>query len=236
MAPLTRDDLACQSRFAWACLAALLGMAAWFAVIGRTGPALGTVGACAGCAALIVPPRERMRRLPWRLRSLPRRLDAVPVLATLLSSPGYGLGWFYGPNPYDEIVHLVNGGLAGLVLAVWLPLDGRPGTLRGFTLNATAAGLALAVGWEAFEWLTGLIGHAVDTVTDAALTTLGATVGALAGARLWPAGRAAPLPLGARPPAVTPPGAGRPLDPMGLAGMGGGPPAHGPETPSASGL
>src|SRR3712207_8169416 len=50
----------------------------------------------------ILPPRERMETLPWRLRALPRSLDAAPVLAAVLSSPGYGLNWFYGANPYDE--------------------------------------------------------------------------------------------------------------------------------------
>jgi hypothetical protein len=197
MALLTRDDLARQSRFAWASLAVLLGIGVFYAATGRVGPAIGTIGAVAGLLALVLPPRERMPRLPPRLRALPRRCDAAPVLGTILSSPGYGLGWFYGPNPYDEIVHLLNGLLIGLVLAEFVLQDGRRRDRRGFILRATAAGLALAVGWEAFEWLTGLIGHAVDTVTDIALTTLGTTLGALAGERLhasYLAGSATPRP------------------------------------------
>ncbi len=183
MALLTRDDLGRQSRFAWACLLALLGVGVFYATTGRIGPALGTVGAVAGCAALILPPRERMPRLPWRLRALPRTYDATPVLGTLLSSPGYGLGWFYGPNPYDEIVHLVNGTFCGLVLAALLLLDGQRRERRDLVLAVAGAGLVLAVGWEVFEWATGLIGHTVDTVTDVALTTLGATIGGVAGER-----------------------------------------------------
>jgi hypothetical protein len=151
----------------------------------------------AGLLALLLPPRERMLRLPPRLRALPRRCDAAPVLGTILSSPGYGLGWFYGPNPYDEIVHLLNGLLVGLVLTDWLLQDGPPSDRRGFVLRATAAGMVLATGWEGFEWLTGLIGHAVDTVTDIALTTLGTTLGAAFGERVLSAhfaGSATPRP------------------------------------------
>jgi hypothetical protein len=204
MALLTRDDLARQSRFAWACLAVLLCLGLFYAATGRAGPAIGTIGAVAGLLGLILPPRERMPRLPPRLRSLPRRCDAAPVLGTILSSPGYGLGWFYGPNPYDEAVHLLNGLLIGLVLADWVLQDGRPRDRRGVILRATAAGLALAIGWEAFEWLTGLIGHAVDTVTDIALTALGTTLGTVAGERVWAsylAGSATPRP-GTTPGAV----------------------------------
>jgi hypothetical protein len=204
MALLTRDDLVRQSRFAWACLAVLLGFGLFYAATGRLGPAVGTIGAVAGLVALLLPPRERMARLPPRLRTLPRRCDAAPVLGTILSSPGYGLGWFYGPNPYDEIVHLLNGLLMGLVLADWVLQDGRWRDRRGFVLRMTGAGLALAAGWEVFEWATGLIGNAVDTVTDILLTTLGATLGAAFGERIWAAhlgGSATPRP-GTAPGAV----------------------------------
>src|SRR3712207_8779673 len=78
----------------------------------------------------ILPPRERMDTLHWRVRALPRSLDAAPVLAALLSSPGYGLNWFYGANPYDETVHLLSGGLSGAVFAALLQADGLPRTAR----------------------------------------------------------------------------------------------------------
>ncbi len=189
MALLTRDDLRRHAWFAWACLAMLAGVAAWLWMMDKQGAALGTLAALAGCLGLILPPRERMASLPSRLRALPRGLDAAPVLATLLSTPGYGLGWFYGANPYDEIVHLVNGALAGAVMVALLQADGRRRSVRRLTLVGAACGFGLGAIWEVFEWMTGLIGDWTDTWTDVALTALGATVaGALAGA--W-RGRAA---------------------------------------------
>ena len=181
---LTKEDIRRQSWFAWACLAALAGVVAWFWFLDRRGAAEGTAAALAGCLGLILPPRERMETLPWRVRALPRSLDAAPVLATLLSSPGYGLSWFYGANPYDEAVHLVNGALAGAVFIALLEVDGLPRTSQRLTLAGAAFGLALGVAWEFFEWAVGLIGHWTDTWTDVALTALGATVAAaLAGTR-----------------------------------------------------
>ncbi|MGG5811705.1 hypothetical protein [Falsiroseomonas sp. CW058] len=175
---LTAEDLRPHSRLAWACLVALLGVAAWLAVLERTDAAIGTLGALVGCLALVLPPRERMGALPWRLRSLPRRCDAAPILATLTSCPGYGLGWFYGDNLYDEAVHLLNGTLAGAVLAALLLADARPRTGREMAWAALGGGMVLAVGWEVFEWATGLIGDAVDTVTDILLTAGGVVAGA----------------------------------------------------------
>jgi hypothetical protein len=197
MALLTRDDLRRHAWFAWACLAMLAGVAAWLWMMDKQGAALGTLAALAGCLGLILPPRERMAALPSRLRALPRGLDAAPVLATLLSTPGYGLGWFYGANAYDEIVHLVNGGLAGAVVVALLQADGRRRSVRRLTLIGAVWGFGLGAIWEVFEWMTGLIGDWTDTWTDVALTALGATVaGALAGA--W-RGRAVADP-GARAP------------------------------------
>ncbi|MFT8246398.1 hypothetical protein [Roseomonas sp. BN140053] len=178
MAPLTRSDIGRQSTFAWVAILALLAMAGWFWGLEKHAAAQGTLASLAGCLGLILPPRERMEVLPWRVRALPRGLDAVPVLATLVVSPGYGLNWFYGANPYDEAVHLLNGLLAGLVFAALLQADGTPrGALR---LAATTAGLGLLLGsgWEVFEWATGLIGDWTDTWTDVALTAGGATLAA----------------------------------------------------------
>jgi hypothetical protein len=175
---LTRDDLRRHSPFAWLCLAALGGVIGWLWTIEKHQAAIGTVAALAGCLGLILPPRERMRRLPARLRALPRGLDSAPVLATLLSSPGYGVNWFYGANPYDEAVHLLTGVLAGAVLGGLLRTDGIPrGTLRLLALGL-GAGLLLAMGWEAFEWATGLIGNWRDTWTDVLLTAAGVALGA----------------------------------------------------------
>lgn len=175
---LTRDDLRPHSPLAWACLAllALTGLGLW--ATGRPGAALGTAAALLGCLGLILPPRERMAVLPARLRALPRSLDAAPILATLLSVPGYGLGWFHQPGPYDELVHLINGLLAGAVFIALLRADGRSRSARRLVWSATAFGLALAVGWELFEAATGLIGDRLDTLTDIALTTLGGTLAA----------------------------------------------------------
>ena len=95
---LTKDDIRRHSWLAWASLAALAGVAAWLWAIDKRGAAEGTAAALVGCLALVLPPRERMETLPWRLRALPRTLDAAPVLAALLSIPGYGLIWFYCAN------------------------------------------------------------------------------------------------------------------------------------------
>lgn len=175
-----------QSRFAWLCLAALAGVALWLWVLDRHSASLGTLLALGGCLGLILPPRERMPRLPWRLRALPRRYDAVPVLASLVSTPGYGLHWFYGANPYDEAVHLLSGALAGAVFAALLLADGRPRGRWYLAGLGGGFGLALGAGWEAFEWLTGLIGGWTDTWTDIALTGLGAAPGAVLAAAWGP--------------------------------------------------
>lgn len=193
-APLTRDDLRHHSRLAWASLVALLGTAGWFWMEGAAGAAVGTLAAFIGCLGLILPPRERMGALHWRLRALPRRCDAAPVLATLISCPGYGMGWFYGDNLYDEAVHLLNGGLAGAVLAAWLTLDRRPRSRRDLAVAGLKAGLVLAIGWEIFEWATGLIGDVPDTVSDILLTVLGTVLGAAVSARRS-VSAASPLPL-----------------------------------------
>jgi len=158
----------------------MAGEAAWFWSLGKHMAAEGTLAALVGCIGLILPPRERMAVLPARLRALPRGLDAAPVLAALVSSPGYGLNWFYGANPYDEAVHLLSGGLAGAVFAGLLLADGRPRSLRRCALAALGCGLVLGIAWELFEWTTGLIGDWTDTWTDVALTTGGTGLGAAA--------------------------------------------------------
>jgi hypothetical protein len=194
---LTKDDIRRHSWFAWGCLAALAGVAAGFWLLDKRGAAEGTAAAVAGCLGLILPPRERMDTLPWRVRALPRSLDSAPVLAALLTSPGYGLNWFYGANPYDEVVHLVNGALAGAVFAALLQADRRPRAAGRLAVAGTAFGLGLGVAWEVFEWAVDLIGHWTDTWTDVALTTLGATFAAvLAGARRARPGNAAAGPEG----------------------------------------
>jgi hypothetical protein len=182
--PSFLPDLRCHSFLAWVCLAVLAGVAAWLWLVDKQDAAIGTVAALVGCLGLILPPRERMGTLPPRLRALPRHLDATPVLGTLLSTPGYSLNWFYGANPYDEIVHLVNGALAGAVFMALLQWDGEQRTARRLTLTGAAFGFAIGTLWELFEWATGLIGHWTDTWTDVALTALGATIaGARAGVR-----------------------------------------------------
>ncbi|MXP64985.1 hypothetical protein E0493_16675 [Roseomonas sp. M0104] len=175
---LTKEDLRRHSRLGWASLFALAAAALALWLTGRHGAALGTGGGLLGCLALVLPPRERMPILPWRLRALPRRLDAAPVLGTLVSCPGYGLGWFYLPGPYDEIVHLVNGMLAGAVFAALLQADRRRRGVLQLAVAGAACGLAVGAGWEVFEALTGLIGDWTDTWTDVLLTTLGATFAA----------------------------------------------------------
>jgi hypothetical protein len=178
VALLTREDLSRQSLAAWVSLAALLACAVFFWVIDRRGAAHGTLAALVGCLGLILPPRERMVALPLRLRRLPRVLDAAPVLATLVTCPGYGLNWFYGANPYDEIVHLLNGVLAGAVLAGLLEHDGKDRGMRRRAWLGLCIGLVLAAAWEVFEWATGLIGGPLDTVSDIVLTAAGTAIGA----------------------------------------------------------
>jgi hypothetical protein len=161
----------------WVCLALLAGVAAALWMADRRGAAMGTLAALAGCLGLVLPPRERMAALPARLRRLPRSLDAAPVMATLLSSPGYGLNWFYGANPYDEVVHLLSGILAGAVFAGLLMADGQRRTRARLGWLGLAFGFAIGVAWEAFEWAIAIIGNWTDTWTDVALTTLGGGIG-----------------------------------------------------------
>ncbi len=168
-----------HSRFAWLCLAMLAGVAAWLWMVDRRAAATGTMAALVGCLGLILPPRERMEWLPWRLRLLPRRYDAVPVLASIASTPGYGLNWFYGANPYDEAVHLFSGLLAGALFAALLLVDGHQRGLARRALLGLAGGLALGGGWELFELWAGLIGNWTDTWTDIALTAAGCVIGAV---------------------------------------------------------
>ena len=176
---LLRDDLRRQSRFAWFCILLLAAMAAWFWSLDKRNASMGTLVALVGCVGLILPPRERMAVLPRRLRALPRALDCTPVLATMLSSPGYGLNWFYGENPYDEIVHLFSGAMAGAVFVALLLADGRARDARRITLSGLVFGLLLGGVWEGFEALTGLIGDFTDTWTDILLTCLGAAIAAV---------------------------------------------------------
>jgi len=183
LALLTREDLRRQSPAAWAALLLLVLMAAWFDHLEKGNAAGGTLLAALGCLGLILPPRERMGVLPRRVRALPRFLDAAPVLATLISSPGYGLNWFYGQNPYDEIVHLLSGILAGAVFLGLLRSDGRVRGARRLVLLCAVFGLGLAVAWEVFEWATGLIGDTVDTVTDILLTAGGSAIAGAVAAR-----------------------------------------------------
>ena len=183
MALLTRDDLRRQSGLAWFCLLLLAAMSAWFWTLDKRNASMGVLVSLVGCLGLVLPPRERMAVLPARLRALPRALDCTPVLATLLSSPGFGLNWFYGENPYDEIVHLFSGAMAGAVLVALLLADGRTRAPRNIILAGAGLGLLLGCAWEVFEAITDLIGDFTDTWTDIALTTLGATLAAVIAAR-----------------------------------------------------
>lgn len=173
---LTRDDLARQSRFAWLCLLALVAMAAWFSLRDKGSAAGGTLLSALGCLGLMLPPRERMAVLPARLRALPRGLDCVAPLGALIVSPGYGLGWFYGINPFDEAVHFLNGALLGAVFVALLQADGRPRTAWGLVWRSALFGIVLGAVWEVFEAATNLIGDFTDTWTDIALGTLGAAL------------------------------------------------------------
>jgi hypothetical protein len=175
---LTSEDLAQHRWYTWALLALLVGVAFWFWSLGKGSAGWGTLFAALGCLGLILPPRERMEVLPDRLRRLPRWADALPVAGTILTSPGYGLGWFYGINPFDEFVHLVNGCFAGAIFAALLLADGRPRRLGQVVGTTFSLGFALAVGWEVFEWATGLIGDWRDTSSDIVITTAGAMIGA----------------------------------------------------------
>lgn len=164
------------SPLAWASLAVLLAMAAWFWSLGKGSATYATLLSAIGCLALVLPPREDMPWLPLRLSRLPRVYDAVPFLATALSSPGYGLNLFHGANPFDEFVHLANGALAGAVFAALVLADGRPRTHRHMAWVGLLFGLSLGVVWEAFEWAVNIIGDWQDTWTDVALTAGGATL------------------------------------------------------------
>ncbi len=195
---LTRGDLRRHSPLAWASLAALAGVVVWFWVIDKRAAATGTAAALLGCLGLILPPRERMAVLPWRLRALSRGYDAAPVLATVLSSPGYGLNWFHGANPYDEVVHLLSGALAGAVFAALVQADGRQRTILRRAVAGAGFGLGLGAAWEALEWATAIVGDWTDTWSDVALTAVGATL-----AVAWGSGR------GTGAPAVAPRAASR---------------------------
>ncbi|MFC3127641.1 hypothetical protein ACFOD4_21460 [Pseudoroseomonas globiformis] len=189
MTLLTEHDLRQHHPFPWICVGLLAVMAVAFWIIGHTGASLGTGAALAGCIALMLPPRERMAVLPRSLQRLPRIYDAAPVMATLLSTPGYGLGWFYLDGPYDEIVHLANGILAGGVLLALIRRRERR-TLH-LLMVGTGFGLLLGTAWEVFEAITGLIGDWTDTWTDVVLTAAGAGLGVTMADR-WPALRPDP--------------------------------------------
>jgi len=197
---LTRDDLRKQSPLAWASLAALAGVALWFWEIDKRNAAMGTLAALAGCLGLILPPRERMAVLPWRLRALPRPLDAAPVLGTILTSPGYGLNWFYGANPFDEVVHLFNGVLLGAIMGALLLADRRPRTTLRLLCLGFGFGVAVGVAWEVFEWATDLIGDWQDTWTDIVLGAFGSAFGAVAARAVSPPPAARPDPAAGRAP------------------------------------
>lgn len=190
MALLTAEDWRRQSWFAWVALLALGGMAVWFWRLDHRSAATGTLAALVGCLGLILPPRERMAILPRPIRALPRSLDATPVLATLLVSPGFGLNWFYGANPYDEVVHLLNGALAGAIFVALREWRGPRGGAWRLIGEGVLFGLILGSAWEVFEAVTGLSGDWTDTWTDAALTTGGAAIAGLV------AGWRAPRPAG----------------------------------------
>jgi hypothetical protein len=177
VALLTRGDLQRHKPLTWACLVLLAAVAAALWVMDRRGAAMGTLAALVGCLGLVLPPRERMAALPARLRRLPRSVDAAPILATLLSSPGYGLNWFHGANPYDEVVHLLSGMLAGVVVAALLMTDGRRRSRARLGWLGLAFGLGLGVAWEVLEWVLAIIGNWTDTWTDVALTALGSGIG-----------------------------------------------------------
>lgn len=196
-----RDDLARQSPLAWGLLLALLGVAAWLWFVPAKGSAaLATVASALGCAAILLIPRERAPWLPARVRALPRRLDFAPVLAAILSTPGYGLGWFHGANPFDEFVHLASGLLAGAVFAGLVLADGAPRGAGRVAWLGLLFGAPLAVGWEAFEWAVGIVGGVTDTASDIVLTAGGAALGAWAYAALFPQhGRAAAAAAGRAP-------------------------------------
>ncbi|WP_237214498.1 hypothetical protein [Falsiroseomonas oryziterrae] len=168
---------------AWVALAVLVLAAAWFRSIDKGNAAGATLLGAAGCLALILPPRERMRALPWRVRAFPRHLDSLPVFATLLSAPGYGLNWFHGVNPYDEVVHLLSGALAGVALAALVGADGRSRRIDRMLRLGLAAGFAMSVVWEGFEWAVGIVGDWRDTWTDVALTTVGVVLACVLASR-----------------------------------------------------
>ena len=60
--------------------------------------------------------------------------------------------------------------------------DGKPRGAWAMTLRGLAFGIVLSILWEGFEAATNLIGNWTDTWTDVALTTLGATLAAMASA------------------------------------------------------
>lgn len=189
---LTRADLSRQSRLAWLCLLGLVGMAAWFWGRDKGSASIGTLLSALGCLGLMLPPRERMPVLPRRVRALPRWLDVAAPLGALIVSPGYGLGWFYGINPFDEVVHFTNGALLGAVFAALLQADGQARPAAGMAWRGAAFGLVLGIAWEGFEAATGLIGDFTDTWTDIVLGAVGAALaGWAAGTRGLPAPRTA---------------------------------------------
>jgi uncharacterized membrane protein YjdF len=105
------------------------------------------------------------------------------------------VNWFYGANPYDEVVHLASGALAGAVFAALLLADGRRRSAARIALAGAGYGLGLGAGWEVFEWAARLIGGWTDTWTDVALTATGATLAAIGWrARSMPPGQEANQP------------------------------------------
>lgn len=160
----------------WSLLAALVAVALWFGALEKGSAAWATGMAALGCLALVATPREDMPFLPLRLDRLPRAYDSAPALATLITAPGYGLSLFHGANAFDEVIHLVNGALAGAVFAALVLADGRPRGRWHMARVGLMFGLTLGIAWEGFEWAVRIIGDWQDTWTDVALTAGGATV------------------------------------------------------------
>lgn len=178
--PLDGDDPLDRPAFAigsYVLLACVFAAAVYLTSIGARMDAIVLLILIAGALAFIAA-HER----------LPTLFTLLFVLAGLINAAGYVLKLWKTPWWFDEFVHVYTP-FAITAAAAWLMhnsfgWDARRHPVR-FVLAVSALGLAIGIGWEIFEYLTGIAGSVTDTLVDLACDVTGAIAAGLLG--VWSA-------------------------------------------------